>query len=135
MFCFTLKFPKSENFCAIYPKFFFASIGFSFISTPIIFELPFVGFIRPVSILKVVDFPAPFGPNNPKISPCLILKLMLFAAVKEPYFLYKPTASIAMLFGAICSIFFEFSKRKGFFVSIALITKSSNVLSVFIKGW
>ena len=31
---------------------------------------PEVGFKSPVNILKVVVFPAPFTPNNPKHSPC-----------------------------------------------------------------
>ena len=35
---------------------------------------------------KYLDFPAPFGPNNPKISPKLTEKLILFTAVKSPNF-------------------------------------------------
>jgi len=36
--------------------------------------------IKLVKILKVVDFPAPFGPNNPKISPFLTPKVVPFIA-------------------------------------------------------
>ena len=35
-------------------------------------------------ILIVVDFPAPFGPRKPKISPSLTSKLILLTAVKLP---------------------------------------------------
>ena len=31
--------------------------------------MPEVGGARPISILMVVDFPAPFGPRNPKKQP------------------------------------------------------------------
>ena len=37
---------------------------------------PDVGCIRQESIFIVVDLPAPFGPTNATISPCLILKLI-----------------------------------------------------------
>ena len=33
--------------------------------------MPYVGLSLAVIILNVVDFPAPFGPNNPNISPGL----------------------------------------------------------------
>jgi hypothetical protein len=34
-----------------------------------------------VTILKVVDFPAPFGPNNPKIYPLSTEKLLFLIAI------------------------------------------------------
>jgi hypothetical protein len=41
---------------------------------------PAVGWSTPVNILRVVDFPAPFGPRNPTISPCRTLNDMPFTA-------------------------------------------------------
>jgi hypothetical protein len=38
--------------------------------------VPAVGAMSPVSILRVVVFPAPFGPRNPKISPSCTSKSM-----------------------------------------------------------
>ena len=38
---------------------------------------PKSGFNKPVMRLNIVDFPAPFGPNKPKISPGFILKDIL----------------------------------------------------------
>ena len=37
--------------------------------------LPPLNSVIPVKILIIVDFPAPFGPINPKISPYLIPKV------------------------------------------------------------
>src|SRR5258708_1084152 len=42
-----------------------------------------------------VDFPAPFGPSNPKISPSFTLNDTSFTAVKSPYFLSMWSTSIA----------------------------------------
>ena len=36
---------------------------------------PRVGWMSPISILMVVVLPAPFGPTNPKISPCSTVRL------------------------------------------------------------
>ena len=44
-------------------------------SKPFTVTLPEVGFNKAQIILKVVVLPAPFGPNNPKISPLCTLKL------------------------------------------------------------
>src|SRR5579872_3237098 len=45
---------------------------------------PELGFIRVVSMLIVVLFPAPFGPRKPKISPTFISKLTLSTAFIFP---------------------------------------------------
>ena len=42
-----------------------------------------------------VDFPAPLGPSNPKISPSFTLKETSSTAVKSPYFLTMCSTSIA----------------------------------------
>ena len=51
--------------------------------------VPLVGCKSVVSILIVVDLPAPFGPKNAKISPFLTSKEMSFTAVKSPNRLTK----------------------------------------------
>src|ERR1700751_3554620 len=45
---------------------------------------PDVGLRSPHSIRIVVDFPAPFGPRNPKISPLRVARLRWFTATKSP---------------------------------------------------
>lgn len=47
---------------------------------------------------KVVDFPAPFGPNKPKISP-LFIQNFVFLTAKVPvsYFLMRPSTLIVSL--------------------------------------
>ena len=51
--------------------------------------LPLVEANKVVSILIVVDFPAPFGPKKANISPFLTLNETSFTAVKSPNFLVK----------------------------------------------
>jgi len=51
-------------------------------SLPSTVTLPEVGETIPQIIEIRVVFPAPFGPNNAKISPFLISKLMFFKASK-----------------------------------------------------
>src|SRR3989338_6885903 len=58
----------------IYSRFFARSFPNTLIS-------PSVGEINPKIISIVVDFPAPFGPKSPSISPFLISKLMSETAV------------------------------------------------------
>ena len=70
------------------------SIGFVVESIPQISTLPEVGSVNPSIIRIVVDFPAPFGPNNPKISPLQIDRLIWSTAVKLPYFLVKSVSTI-----------------------------------------
>ena len=45
---------------------------------------PEVGASSPVSILIVVDFPAPFGPRNPKKWPACTCRSMASTAVSAP---------------------------------------------------
>jgi hypothetical protein len=40
--------------------------------------------MKPVMILMVVVFPAPFGPRKPRICPCSAVKVMLLTATKSP---------------------------------------------------
>ena len=67
-----------------YPIFLRASIDWVTISLPPTESSPLVGGINPVIIFIVVDFPAPFGPNSPTISPFSILKDILVTAGKSP---------------------------------------------------
>ena len=46
-------------------------MGFVVESIPHTLADPEVGSVRPSTISIVVDFPAPFGPSNPNISPRL----------------------------------------------------------------
>ena len=62
----------------------FAFIGSSKISIPLISAVPEVEEIYPVSIFIVVDFPAPLGPKNPRISPSSTVKLISFTAILSP---------------------------------------------------
>src|SRR5439155_21798822 len=49
------------------------------------------GRIRFVMILIVLDFPAPFGPRNPRDVPCGTVRSRDFKAVKRPYSLPRPS--------------------------------------------
>src|ERR1700676_158589 len=62
----------------------FTSTGFEAKSTPRRFMRPEVGASRPVSILMVVDFPAPLGPRKPKNWPAATCKSTPSTAVKLP---------------------------------------------------
>src|SRR5580698_732383 len=53
-------------------------------SNPATVALPDVGAISPHRMRIVVDFPAPFGPRNPKISPCRTSIDTLSTATKSP---------------------------------------------------
>src|SRR3989442_12592455 len=52
---------------------------------------PREGRIRFVMILIVVDFPAPFGPRNPRDVPAGTVRSRDFRAVKRPYSLPSPS--------------------------------------------
>ena len=51
---------------------------------PRISMVPALGSSRPVSILMVVDLPAPFGPRKPKNCPGATLKVTSSTAVSSP---------------------------------------------------
>ena len=67
-----------------YPINLLASIEFLMMSCPPIFTFPDVGGVNPVITFIVVDFPAPFGPNNPIDSPLEISKLTSITAGYSP---------------------------------------------------
>ena len=48
---------------------------------------PAVGRVRVVRMPMVVDFPAPFGPSNPKISPARISSAIPSSATASNFFL------------------------------------------------
>jgi len=60
-------------------------------------DLPDVGINKVVNILIVVDFPAPLGPRNAKISPWPTLKLISLTAVKSPNFFVRFFTSIIFM--------------------------------------
>src|SRR5471030_2799926 len=69
MFSSTVRSSYSENFCDIYPMLRRISSGCSATSMPLTRARPEVGVSSPHRMRMAVDFPAPFGPRNPKISP------------------------------------------------------------------
>src|SRR5690242_4236519 len=54
---------------------------------------PAVGWYRPVTLLKSVVLPAPFGPISAKTSPRLMLKLTLSTATSPPNLFVRPDSS------------------------------------------
>ena len=66
----------------------------SLTSNPLTVAVPLVEGRSVASIESVVVLPAPFGPNNPNISPSLILRLRLFTAVNLSNFFVKFFISI-----------------------------------------
>src|SRR6266581_4153539 len=68
----------------------FTSTGLFARSTPRISMRPAVGAKRPVSILIVVDLPAPLGPRNPKNCPGATRKLTSSTATSSPKRRVKP---------------------------------------------
>ena len=67
-----------------YPMCLLASSDWFKISNPATSTIPLVGGMNPVIIFIVVDFPAPFGPRKPRISPCSTEKLSEVTAGKFP---------------------------------------------------
>src|SRR5574344_865120 len=66
------------------------------ISCPQMTAVPLVGVRNPVIILMVVDFPAPFGPRNPRTSPFSTVKDIPFTASKEPKF-FRSSLTVSIL--------------------------------------
>jgi hypothetical protein len=65
-------------------------------SWPSIRIVPDVGRSNVVSILMVVDFPAPFGPRNPKVVPCATENEIPFTASKPPKRLLRSLTSMML---------------------------------------
>src|SRR5437588_8920697 len=63
----------------------FTSGGSPATSNPATIARPPSGLIIPVRILTVVDFPAPFGPRNPRISPGSTRSVKSCRAGRPPY--------------------------------------------------
>src|ERR1044071_4642452 len=78
-------------------------------SKPPTFAEPAVGGISVVSMRMSVDFPAPLGPNRPKISPRSTLNVMPLTAVKSPKDLVIRWVSISF----ICSVMRSLRSRFG----------------------
>src|SRR5215469_13701959 len=76
--------PKSAMPSGTTPIWRFTSTGFLSRSRPRISMLPDVGASSPVSILMVVDFPAPLGPRKPKNCPGATRRLTLSTATSSP---------------------------------------------------
>ena len=73
--------------CGITPIMRRAAFGSFATSWPAMRAFPAVIGISVVIMRISVDFPAPFGPSSPKISPSFTLKETSSTAVKSPYFL------------------------------------------------
>src|SRR6185437_10023874 len=71
------------------------STGFSDRSTFRIRIVPADGANSPVSILIIVDLPAPFGPRKPKNWPASTRKFTLSTATRSPKRRVKPSVTIA----------------------------------------
>ena len=62
-----------------------------------------------VKILKVVDLPAPFGPNRPKVYPFSMTKELSLIAIKSlGYFLNKESTTIGLLSLSVAIFCFSF---------------------------
>src|SRR5580704_10657209 len=72
-------------------------------SNPATVALPEVGPINPHRIRIVVDFPAPFGPRNPKISPCRTSIDTRSTATKSPKRLVRSSILTAGPFESGCT--------------------------------
>src|SRR5580658_2832791 len=68
----------------MYPMFWRTASGSRATSKPATVARPAEGLSRPHSIRMVVDFPAPFGPRNPKTSPRRTERLSWSTATKLP---------------------------------------------------
>src|SRR5215831_5368422 len=73
----------------------FTSTGCAAKSSPSSSILPALGASRPVSILMVVDLPAPFGPRKPKNCPASTRKLIASTALNDPNVRVSPSVRIA----------------------------------------
>jgi len=65
------------------------SSGFLATSNPFTEALPDVGVNRPHNMRITVDFPAPLGPRNPKISPFSTARETSSTATKRAEFLHQ----------------------------------------------
>src|SRR5579859_5649194 len=63
---------------------FLISSGLAATFRPQTSAVPDVGASRPVSILTVVDFPAPLGPRKAQMEPAGMSRFRLLTAVKSP---------------------------------------------------
>src|ERR1700730_15853635 len=72
-------------------------------SKPATVAFPEVGPINPHRIRIVVDFPAPFGPRNPKISPCRTSIDTRSTATKSPKRFVSSTIRTAGVFCSGCT--------------------------------
>jgi hypothetical protein len=61
-----------------------------------------------VRMLKVVDFPAPFGPRRPKVYPFSMIKELSLTATKPfGYFLYKSFTNIGLTYATYLILAFS----------------------------
>lgn len=101
------------------------------LSTSVFFSYtdPLVLGIREVKMLKVVDFPAPLGPNNPKISPYFTPKLLFLTAVNPLgyYLVNLHTFTISSHLGS-SNLFSSFTTSSSY-------KKSSSSILDFIFFW
>ena len=79
----------------MYPMLLRISSGCRATSNPFTDPLPAVGVNNPHSIRMVVDFPAPFGPRKPKISPFATFSETWSTATNDPNFFTRSSISTA----------------------------------------
>ncbi len=84
MFSSTVRSSYNENLCDMYPMLRRISSGWVPTSKPLTWAVPEVGVTSPHSIRMAVDFPAPLGPRNPRISPFRTCIETWSTATKEP---------------------------------------------------
>jgi hypothetical protein len=85
--------------------------GLVWTSKPFTVAFPEVGFSKVESIIKVVVLPAPLGPNKPKISPFLIVRLILSTASILSYFFVRFVILIASICRKNSFLFLKFRKK------------------------
>src|SRR6516162_893076 len=101
----------------------FTSTGWARKSSPSNSIRPEVGASRPVNILMVVDFPAPFGPRKPKNCPACTRKSMLSTAVSGPNVLVSLSVAIAI------SLMFSLVPRTSCRTTLPLVSTHAAALS------
>ena len=88
---------KSPRSSGKTPRRFFTSTASTVTRWPHTVTSPEVGASRPVSILTVVDFPAPFGPRQAQMAPRSTESEIPLTAVKSPNRLVKLRQEITLL--------------------------------------
>lgn len=106
------------------PSIILNSFIFSNIFFPKTLALPYCGSINPVSIDKVVVFPAPLWPRSANIYPLYIVKSTPFTAILFPNFFFK---SLIIKHSLFFSYFLRESATGSKFFEFKIISYSSSI--------